>query len=141
MARVGLAARKSNEWATGEEQRIWSFLTCDPHHSSRSQLAAMSSSTTRLDLNRPRPIFLGWTALIFVAGFGYYYAKQSNLAKRKEIMRAGGETGTNGGQGEQTASAAEGRGGRGGAAGERSPLQALIDQVNRQTSQRRRADD
>ncbi|PWN25908.1 hypothetical protein BDZ90DRAFT_53743 [Jaminaea rosea] len=40
----------------------------------------MSSSTPRLDLNRPRPIFLGWTALIFVAGFGYYYAKQSNLA-------------------------------------------------------------
>ncbi|PWN98670.1 hypothetical protein FA09DRAFT_329182, partial [Tilletiopsis washingtonensis] len=34
-------------------------------------------------LGRPSTIFYGWTALVFLAGFGYFSVKSSNAEKRR----------------------------------------------------------
>lgn len=36
----------------------------------------------------PRRIFLGWTALVFVAAGGYYYVKTSNSEKKRKYFEA-----------------------------------------------------
>ncbi|PWN20565.1 hypothetical protein BCV69DRAFT_299047 [Microstroma glucosiphilum] len=142
-----------------------------------------SSSSSRPSwsarLNAPRPIFLGWTAMIFIAGTSYWFVKERNLQKRKTIMRreaeekrrelatnseiSGGgisQSGTGGSdvegedgertkeaslarylaQGERRERQESGQAGVGGAGAgaAQSPLQSLLNQLNRQTSQRRR---
>lgn len=112
-----------------------------------------TSTTNRFSFNAPRPIFYGWTAMIFVTGYGYYYAKQRNYAKRKQLM---GEEAV-----EKNAAAIASREGLSQEAAEekalaryrqgearrqemedatkpQSPLQSFLDQLNKQTTQRSR---
>ncbi|CAO1623596.1 unnamed protein product [Parajaminaea phylloscopi] len=107
------------------------------------------ASRSRFSLNAPRPIFLGWTAMILTAGFGYYYVKTKNLAKRKELMReerlAMIEARQDGRPDDDDAMQRhlvkeQRRAQASTEPGQRSPLQNLLDQINKQTSQRRRAE-
>jgi hypothetical protein len=41
----------------------------------------------------PRKIFLGWTALVFIAGGSYYFAKVNNTKKKRLYREKQLETG------------------------------------------------
>lgn len=89
----------------------------------------------------PRPIFLGFTALTVVAGFGYYTVKQSNLEKKKAIMRdedisrarEKGLSVTEIERKDEARRRAEERSQQN-QTGEKSPIQSLLGQLSRQTS-------
>ncbi len=54
----------------------------------RRGLASEGAPRSRgINTNSPKFIFLGWTALVFVAGFGYYTVKTRNTAKAQEFLR------------------------------------------------------
>ncbi|SPO22116.1 uncharacterized protein UTRI_02121_B [Ustilago trichophora] len=95
-------------------------------------------------LNQPKYIFWGWTALIFVAGYGYFTVKANNTAKKREFMiRQGQEL-----QQRNAALAEDGQPPANAppvlmSSGSQekyaqSPLQSLAAAFNRQTTQRSR---
>lgn len=124
--------------------------------------AAMSTRPTegdsvpkpRFSFNASRSIFLSWVGIILIASSGYFYIKTNNLAKRKELMQIERTLAAQADTEEQAGGEDEARRRRliqeqrraqaattGSADEQKSPLQSLLDQINRQTTQRRRAAD
>ncbi|CAO1624593.1 unnamed protein product [Sympodiomycopsis kandeliae] len=105
-----------------------------------------TSWTSRL--NAPKPIFLGWTGMILLAGCGYAYAKSLNTTKKKNMMREAEMNRLNNAgdqeamqkylekehRREQQVGSASSHGGN----TSMSPWQTLVYQFNRQTSGRDR---
>lgn len=60
---------------------------------SASHLAGYSTLGRNLNLLDFRPYASRWAALVVCAGFGYYFVKTSNYAKRKNVLMAGGNPG------------------------------------------------
>ncbi|SPO23442.1 uncharacterized protein UTRI_02121 [Ustilago trichophora] len=55
-------------------------------NSTSSANAAPRPAPKRQGSNQPKYIFWGWTALIFIAGYGYFTVKANNTAKKREFM-------------------------------------------------------
>ncbi|PWN47095.1 hypothetical protein IE53DRAFT_371751 [Violaceomyces palustris] len=53
-------------------------------------------------LNNPRYIFYGWTALVFVAGLGYFTVKKQNTQKKRDFFLSRGGAGEEAGAGVPT---------------------------------------